>query len=49
MDRTLKMRLRKGDLLVGTVVGFPSPEVAEILSRCGFDWLFIDTTFKRGI
>jgi len=35
-------RLRRGDLLIGTLVSLPSPEVTEILAGCGFDWLFID-------
>ncbi|MGH8120244.1 MAG: HpcH/HpaI aldolase family protein [Gammaproteobacteria bacterium] len=35
-------RLRRGELLIGTLVSLPSPEVAEILAGCGFDWLFID-------
>jgi len=35
-------RLRSGDLLLGTIVTLPSPEMAELLSQAGFDWLFID-------
>ncbi|NNM01515.1 MAG: 2,4-dihydroxyhept-2-ene-1,7-dioic acid aldolase [Gammaproteobacteria bacterium] len=35
-------RVRRGDLLVGTLVTMNSLEVAEMLSQCGFDWLFID-------
>lgn len=35
-------RLRRGDLLIGTLVSLPSPEITEILSTSGFDWLFID-------
>ena len=35
-------RLRRGDLLIGTLVSLPSPEVTEILAGCGYDWLFID-------
>ncbi|MFZ0134893.1 MAG: aldolase/citrate lyase family protein [Desulfobacterales bacterium] len=27
---------------VGTLIGSPSPEIAELLASCGFDWLFID-------
>ena len=42
MRESLLTRLRKGDLLIGTIVTLPSPEVAEILSSCGFDWLFVD-------
>jgi len=35
-------RLRKGERLIGPLVSLPSPEITEILSRVGFDWLFID-------
>jgi 2-keto-3-deoxy-L-rhamnonate aldolase RhmA len=35
-------RLRRGDLLLGTLVSLPSPEITEILACAGFDWLFID-------
>ncbi len=42
MQNTLKARLGRGELLAGTIVSLPCPETAEILSRCGFDWLFVD-------
>jgi len=35
-------RMRKGELLIGTLVSLPSPEVTEILAHAGYDWLFID-------
>jgi 2-dehydro-3-deoxyglucarate aldolase/4-hydroxy-2-oxoheptanedioate aldolase len=35
-------RLLAGDRLVGTLLSLPSPELAEIASAAGFDWLFID-------
>ena len=35
-------KLRAGRLLKGTMLTLPSPEVAEMVSRCGFDWLFLD-------
>ncbi len=35
-------RLRKGELLIGTLISLPSPETTEILSQSGYDWLFID-------
>lgn len=35
-------RLLAGEMLVGTVVTLPAPEVPEILAGAGFDWLFID-------
>ena len=35
-------RLRQDDLLLGTMLTLPSPEVAEIIAACGYDWLFLD-------
>jgi 2-keto-3-deoxy-L-rhamnonate aldolase RhmA len=35
-------RVMKGELLFGTILTLPSPEVAEVLSASGFDWLFVD-------
>ena len=29
--------------LIGTLITLPAPEVAEIMSEVGYDWLFIDT------
>ncbi len=42
MEHQFRQRLQSGELLVGTMVTFGSPEVAEILTGVGFDWLFID-------
>ncbi len=42
MQESFRTRLKRGDLLIGTLVGLPAPEVAEILAEAGFDWLFID-------
>lgn len=42
MNLTLRKRLLQGDLALGTILSLNSPDVAEILSRTGFDWLFID-------
>jgi 2-dehydro-3-deoxyglucarate aldolase/4-hydroxy-2-oxoheptanedioate aldolase len=36
-------RLRAGETLLGAIIALPCPEVAELFSRAGFDWLFIDT------
>ena len=38
----LRQRLRGGQLLVGTWLYIAHPDVAEILSLQGFDWLLID-------
>ena len=41
-DADFAQRLRAGELLRGTMLTLPSPEVADMVSRCGFDWLFLD-------
>lgn len=35
-------RLRQDEFLLGTMLTIPAPEVAEMLAKCGFDWLFMD-------
>ena len=35
-------RLRNNELLLGTMLTIPAPEVAEMIAKCGFDWLFMD-------
>ncbi len=35
-------RLRQKNFLLGTMLTIPAPEVAEMVARCGFDWLFMD-------
>lgn len=35
-------RLKRGDRLIGTLLTLDAPAVAEILSRAGYDWLFLD-------
>ncbi len=42
MKTVFRRRLRQGDRLAGTIVTLPCPPIAELLSRSGFDWLFID-------
>ena len=39
----LKQRLREAKPLIGTLVSLPSTDVADILSRVGFDYLWIET------
>ena len=36
-------RVRSGERLLGSIVTLSSPEGAELFSRAGFDWLFVDT------
>ena len=38
----IKARLEQGQLLLGTMLTLPSPETAEMISKCGYDWVFID-------
>lgn len=42
MTLSLRHKLVQRNRLIGSIVTLPSPEVAEILSRSGFDWLFVD-------
>jgi 2-dehydro-3-deoxyglucarate aldolase/4-hydroxy-2-oxoheptanedioate aldolase len=42
MKQSLRKDLIEGKSLTGTLLTLPSPEVAEILAKSGFDWLFID-------
>jgi 2-keto-3-deoxy-L-rhamnonate aldolase RhmA len=42
MPSNLRKRLKDGELVLGTILSLNSPDVAEILSQIGFDWLFID-------
>ena len=48
MDRSFSERLRTGERLLGTIATLPSPEAAELLSLCGFDWLFVDLEHGPG-
>ena len=40
--KSFRDRLLKGELLLSTLISFPSAEVVELLSKLEFDWLFID-------
>ena len=42
MNESFRTRLLRGDLLIGTVITLPSPEVSEIFSQSGSDYLFVD-------
>ena len=37
-----KERLSQGKPLIGTLLTLGVPSIAEMLSRCGFNWLWID-------
>lgn len=40
--KSFATRLKQQQLLLGTMLTLPSPEIAEMISKCGFDWLFLD-------
>ena len=42
MSASFRDRLLRGDRLIGTLISLSSPELAEIASAAGFDWLFLD-------
>ncbi|HID50483.1 MAG TPA: 2,4-dihydroxyhept-2-ene-1,7-dioic acid aldolase [Anaerolineae bacterium] len=42
MARKFRSRLLAGELLIGTMLTLPSPEIAEMMGLVGFDWLFVD-------
>lgn len=42
MKNLLKEKLKEDKPAIGTFVGFGHPDVTEMLSRMGFDWLVID-------
>jgi 2-keto-3-deoxy-L-rhamnonate aldolase RhmA len=43
LKNPLKEKLRRGEAVIGTFVEIGHPDVAEWLSRVGFDWLLLDT------
>ncbi len=42
MSATFRQRLKNREVLIGTLVTLGIPEIAEVLSSAGFDWLFLD-------
>jgi 2-dehydro-3-deoxyglucarate aldolase len=42
MKVSFRRKLTRGDLLIGTIITLPSPEITEIFCQSGFDWLFVD-------
>lgn len=42
MQNILKEKLKKGQAVIGTFISLGHPDVTELLSRLGFDWLLID-------
>jgi 2-dehydro-3-deoxyglucarate aldolase/4-hydroxy-2-oxoheptanedioate aldolase len=42
MSAPFRQRLLSGRRLIGTLLSLPAPQLAEIASAAGFDWLFLD-------
>ena len=42
MKNILKEKLNEGQPVIGTFVGLGHPDVTEVLSRIGYDWLLLD-------
>jgi 4-hydroxy-2-oxoheptanedioate aldolase len=42
LENPLKERLRRGEVLLGTILPLPSPEVVEIAGLAGYDFLLLD-------
>jgi 2-dehydro-3-deoxyglucarate aldolase/4-hydroxy-2-oxoheptanedioate aldolase len=42
MKKSFRKQLAQRERLIGTLITLPSPEISEILSSAGFDWLFVD-------
>ena len=42
MAPTFRSRLLNHEVLAGVIIGLPLPEVAEIFSEAGMDWLWLD-------
>lgn len=42
MKNPLKEKLKRGEAVIGTFVGLGNPDVTELLSKLGFDWLVLD-------
>lgn len=43
MKNSLKAKLKKGEVAIGTTVTIGHPDVAETLGQLGYDWMLIDT------
>ncbi len=43
MNANFRAGLKKDNVLIGTLITMPVPEIAEIMIEVGFDWLFVDT------
>jgi 2-keto-3-deoxy-L-rhamnonate aldolase RhmA len=42
MNKSLRAKLRDGEVTVGSWISLGHPSIAEILARAGYDWLVVD-------
>src|SRR5262249_26409341 len=42
MKESFASKLRSRPPIIGTILSLEGPEIAEMLTACGYDWLFID-------
>lgn len=42
LTNPVKERMQAGEVTFGTLVSMPSPQVVQVLSASGFDWLWLD-------
>ena len=42
MKNMLKAKLQRGEQVVGILTGLGHPDVTELLSRAGYDFIYID-------
>ena len=43
MKNSLKAKLKKGEIAIGTTISIGHPDIAETLGQLGYDWMLIDT------
>ena len=42
MNNNFGVKLHNGQPLIGTIITLADPQAVEVISSCGFDWLFVD-------
>ena len=43
LKNSLKAKLKKGEVAIGTTISIGHPDIAETLGQLGYDWMLIDT------
>jgi 2-keto-3-deoxy-L-rhamnonate aldolase RhmA len=49
MQYLFRQRVKNKMPCIGTIVGIPSPETAEVLSLIGFDWMDVKSVDPKGV